>query len=103
LAVTDDPDGLVHDLAVRRAAAGAAAGRPDTGAERRGDIDEAVLPREHRHDAVFGDGLLVSGNVADRDPGRYGRDIDQVDPGGDRLQQPDARRGREVLLPDVAD
>jgi hypothetical protein len=88
---------------MRRAAARAAAGRPHAAAKRRNDVDEPVLPRQHRHQHVFGDRLLVAGDVAHGDPGGQRRHVDQIEPRRHRLQQFDPRRCGKILFPDVAD
>jgi hypothetical protein len=67
------------------------------------NLEQPVPPREHHHDNVFGNRALVTERVAYRDPGRQCCELDQLDPGRDRLHQFDLRRRRIVGAPVVAD
>ena len=62
-----------------------------------------MAQRQHRHQHVFGDGLLVASDVANRDAAWRGGQVDQVEPRRGRLQQFEARRFGKIFLPDMAD
>ena len=58
---------------------------------------------EHGHDDVFGDRRFVAKHVANRHPFWHRFDVEEVDPGRNRLQQAQARRGRKPGAPDMTD
>ena len=95
LAVAENADRLAEDLAMRRAAGRR---RCDAQEPPRNSItvsSSRCCQRQHRHQHVFGDRRLVTGDVADRDAARQRRHVDHVDAGGRRLQQLEPRRRRE--------
>src|SRR5271167_2914585 len=67
------------------------------------DFPEAVAPDQHDHQDVFGDRRLVAEGVAHRNPGRQGDEFDQLDAGGDRLDQLHTGRRRVFGAPDICD
>jgi hypothetical protein len=57
---------------------------------------------QHRHDDVFGHCRLVAEHVANGDALWHRGSIEEIEPGGYRLQQAKARRGREPRPPNMA-
>src|SRR6516162_7905122 len=89
--------------AARRAAMYPARAPGGTLAKLGRNLEQPVSPREHHHDNVFGNRALVAERVAYHDAGRQYCELDQLDPGRDRLHQPQPRRRRVVGAPVIAD
>jgi len=67
------------------------------------DFAVAMAPDQHRHQHVLGNCRFMAEGVADRDAARQGREVDQFDAGGHRLNEPDVRRRGIFRTPVISD
>ncbi len=61
------------------------------------------MERQHRHDDVFGNRGFVAKRIAHGDAGREDIEVEQIDPGRDRLHEPHHWRRPVIPAPMVAD
>src|SRR5712692_645026 len=102
-AIADNAERRAAHLAMRRAALDPAGAPGGALAELAGNLDEPVMEGEPHHHDVFGDCRFVPKGVADRDPALQRGEVEELDPGRDRLHQLDPRHRRVFGAPVVAD
>src|SRR5215472_6950279 len=101
-AIADDAERRAAHLAMRDAALHPARRPRAALAELAGNLEEAVMQRQHRHDHKFGDRRLVAERVAHRAAPWQRGHIEQLDPGRHRLDKAKTRRRRVIGHPPVA-
>src|SRR5712691_4450167 len=102
-AIADNTERRAANLAVRHAALDPAGAPRGALAELAGDLDEPMIEGEPHHHDVFGDRRFVPERVADQGAARQCREVEELDPRGHRLHQPDLRHWRVFGAPVVAD